>query len=57
MKLAGLLLLIMFCMHGIMGFAKVLKLTNYSEKTKSILMYSACLVVLAVILTVYFVFC
>lgn len=57
MKLAGLLLFIMFCMHGIMGFAKVLKLTNYSEKTKSILMYSACLVVLAVILTVYFVFC
>ena len=57
MKLAGILLLIMFCTHGIIGFSRVLKLTNYSEKTKSILMYSACLVVLAVILTVYFVFC
>ena len=57
MKLAGILLLIMFCMHGIIGFSRVLKLTNYSERTKDILMYSACLVVLAVILTVYFVFC
>lgn len=57
MKLAGILLLIMFCMHGLFGLSKVLKLTTYSEKTKTILMYAACIVVLAVILTVYFVFC
>lgn len=31
MKPAGILLLIMFCMHGLFGLSKVLKLTTYSE--------------------------